>query len=239
MITIDNVTKRFQTQDGNWFYCGRTDIASTIQQGEILLDVLFRRQIHLLRLINLIERPDSGTVTIDGKGADLAVHPRFAPCPSKSSGWFFQQFNLMANVPVAQTIAFAPEIAGWLKAAIMPRVMECLEIVDGQSCQPLSRPASGGSKTAGIARALAPKSPMYARRWAHLSLSTLRQQNQCLACLMDINEKFNVTIDCDPWNVRDSQAVCNRVALADKGKLLGSRWRTFNKFMPPRWLGNC
>ena len=83
----------------------------------------------LLRLINLLERPDSGTVTIDGKElTSLSTHDlRHA---RQNIGMIFQQFNLMANRTVAQNIAFALEIAGWEKAAIMPRVMECLEIVD-------------------------------------------------------------------------------------------------------------
>ncbi|MGD4318530.1 ATP-binding cassette domain-containing protein, partial [Xanthomonas citri pv. citri] len=62
----------------------------------------------LLRLINLLERPDSGTVTIDGKElTSLSTHDlRHA---RQNIGMIFQQFNLMANRTVAQNIAFALE----------------------------------------------------------------------------------------------------------------------------------
>ena len=157
MITIDNVTKRFQTQDGNWFTAVEPT-SLTIQQGEIfgLMGYSGAGKSTLLRLINLLERPDSGTVTIDGKElTSLSTHDlRHA---RQNIGMIFQQFNLMANRTVAQNIAFALEIAGWEKAAIMPRVMECLEIVDlVNRANHYPAQLSGGQKQrVAIARALA------------------------------------------------------------------------------------
>ena len=76
MITIDNVTKRFQTQDGNWFTAVEPT-SLTIQQVVIfgLMGYSGAGKSTLLRLINLLERPDSGTVTIDGKElTSLSTH---------------------------------------------------------------------------------------------------------------------------------------------------------------------
>lgn len=221
MITIDNVTKRFQTQDGNWFTAVEPTSLS-IQQGEIfgLMGYSGAGKSTLLRLINLLERPDSGTVTIDGKElTSLSNHDlRHA---RQNIGMIFQQFNLMANRTVAQNIAFALEIAGWEKAAIMPRVMECLEIVDlVNRANHYPAQLSGGQKQrAGIARALAPKPHVMLADEPTSALDPATTKS-VLACLKDINEKFNVTIVIVTHEMSVIRKLCNRVALLDKGRLL-------------------
>lgn len=221
MITIDNVTKRFQTQDGNWFTAVEPTSLS-IQQGEIfgLMGYSGAGKSTLLRLINLLERPDSGTVTIDGKElTSLSNHDlRHA---RQNIGMIFQQFNLMANRTVAQNIAFALEIAGWEKAAIKPRVMECLEIVDlVNRANHYPAQLSGGQKQrAGIARALAPKPHIMLADEPTSALDPATTKS-VLACLKDINDKFNVTIVIVTHEMSVIRKLCNRVALLDKGRLL-------------------
>ena len=221
MITIDNVTKRFQTQDGNWFTAVEPT-SLTIQQGEIfgLMGYSGAGKSTLLRLINLLERPDSGTVTIDGKElTSLSTHDlRYA---RQNIGMIFQQFNLMANRTVAQNIAFALEIAGWEKATIMPRVMECLEIVDlVNRANHYPAQLSGGQKQrAGIARALAPKPHVMLADEPTSALDPATTKS-VLACLKDINDKFNVTIVIVTHEMSVIRKLCNRVALLDKGRLL-------------------
>lgn len=221
MITIDNVTKRFQTQDGNWFTAVEPT-SLTIEQGEIfgLMGYSGAGKSTLLRLINLLERPDSGTVTIAGKElTSLSNHDlRHA---RQNIGMIFQQFNLMANRTVAQNVAFALEIAGWDKSTIMPRVMECLEIV-GLADRANHYPAqlSGGQKQrAGIARALAPKPHVMLADEPTSALDPATTKS-VLACLREINEKFNVTIVIVTHEMSVIRKLCHRVALLDKGRLL-------------------
>lgn len=221
MIILDNVTKRFQTQDGNWF----TAVEPTslnIAQGEIfgLMGYSGAGKSTLLRLINLLERPDSGTVTIDGQElTGLSNHDlRHA---RQNIGMIFQQFNLMANRTVAQNVAFALEVAGWEKAAIMPRVMECLEIVDlANRAHHYPAQLSGGQKQrAGIARALAPKPHVMLADEPTSALDPATTKS-VLACLKEINKAFNVTIVIVTHEMSVIRKLCNRVALLDKGKLL-------------------
>ena len=221
MITIDNVTKRFQTQDGNWFTAVEPT-SLTIEQGEIfgLMGYSGAGKSTLLRLINLLERPDSGTVTIDGKElTSLSNHDlRHA---RQNIGMIFQQFNLMANRTVAQNVAFALEIAGWEKSKIMPRVMECLDIVDlANRANHYPAQLSGGQKQrAGIARALAPKPHVMLADEPTSALDPATTKS-VLACLKEINEKFNVTIVIVTHEMSVIRKLCSRVALLDKGKLL-------------------
>ena len=45
-------------------------------------------------------------------------------------GMIFQQFNLMSNRTVYDNVAFNLTVAGYPRADIYKRVMDCLEIVD-------------------------------------------------------------------------------------------------------------
>ncbi|ELA09736.1 ABC transporter ATP-binding protein [Moraxella macacae 0408225] len=221
MIILDNVSKRFQTQDGNWF----TAVEPTslhIKQGEIfgLMGYSGAGKSTLLRLINLLERPDTGKVTIDGKElTTLSNHDlRHA---RQNIGMIFQQFNLMANRTVAQNVAFALEVAEWEQAKITPRVMECLEIVDlTNRAGHYPAQLSGGQKQrAGIARALASKPHVMLADEPTSALDPATTKS-VLACLKEINEKFNVTIVIVTHEMSVIRRLCNRVALLDTGKLL-------------------
>lgn len=221
MIILDNVSKRFQTQDGNWF----TAVEPTslhIKQGEIfgLMGYSGAGKSTLLRLINLLERPDTGKVTIDGKEL-TALSNHDLRHARQNVGMIFQQFNLMANRTVAQNVAFALEVAGWEHPKIMPRIMECLEIVDlTNRANHYPAQLSGGQKQrAGIARALAPKPHVMLADEPTSALDPATTKS-VLSCLKEINEKFNVTIVIVTHEMSVIRRLCNRVALLDTGNLL-------------------
>lgn len=221
MITLDQVSKRYQTRDKSWF----TAVEPTsleIKQGEIfgLMGYSGAGKSTLLRLINLLERPDSGRVMVDGKDLTTlnAADLRQA---RQNIGMVFQQFNLLSNRTVADNVAFPLEIAGWPSEKIKARVAECLEIVGLQE-RALHYPAqlSGGQKQrVGIARALAsnPKVILADEPTSALDPATTRS---VLECLEDINKRFNVTIVIVTHEMSVLRRLCDRAALLDKGRLL-------------------
>lgn len=221
MIHLNNVSKRFMTQDGNEF----TAVEPTslhIEQGEIfgLMGYSGAGKSTLLRLINLLERPDTGTVTIDGQNLTALSADELRKA-RQNIGMIFQQFNLMANRTVAQNVAFALEVAGWKPVDIMPRVMECLAIVDlTERANHYPAQLSGGQKQrAGIARALAPKPHVMLADEPTSALDPATTRS-LLACLQDINQQFNVTIVIVTHEMSVIRRLCHRVALLNHGKLL-------------------
>lgn len=221
MIVLDNVSKRFISQDGTPFTAVEPT-SLTIAQGEIfgLMGYSGAGKSTLLRLINLLERPDTGTVSVNGQNltAMTATELRHA---RQNIGMIFQQFNLMANRTVAQNVAFALEVAGWDSADIMPRVMECLAIVD-LTARANHYPAqlSGGQKQrAGIARALAPKPQVMLADEPTSALDPATTRS-LLTCLQDINQQFNVTIVIVTHEMSVIRRLCHRAALLNHGKLL-------------------
>lgn len=83
----------------------------------------------LIRCMNFLERPTSGTVKIDGK--DLAaLSDKELRKTRQEVAMIFQHFNLLQQRNVRKNIAFSMEIAGMKKEDIDKRIDELLEIVD-------------------------------------------------------------------------------------------------------------
>ncbi len=221
MIILDKVAKRYQHRDKSWFTAVE-ETSLSIEQGEIfgLMGYSGAGKSTLLRLINLLERPDSGTVTVNGKELTSMNAAQLREA-RQNIGMVFQQFNLLSNRTVADNVAFPLEIAGWQSDKIQQRVAECLEIVGlADRAQHYPAQLSGGQKQrVGIARALAP-SPSVILADEPTSALDPATTRSVLECLADINHRFNVTIVIVTHEMSVLRRLCDRAALLHQGKLL-------------------
>ncbi|AUX60711.1 methionine ABC transporter ATP-binding protein [Simonsiella muelleri] len=221
MITLEQVSKKFQTRDKKWFTAVEPT-SLTIEQGEIfgLMGYSGAGKSTLLRLINVLERPDSGSVLINGQNLTAMSEAQLRQARQKI-GMVFQQFNLLSNRTVAQNVAFPLEIAGWDKAKIDARVAECLEIVDlTERANHYPAQLSGGQKQrVGIARALAPNPQVILADEPTSALDPITTRS-VLSCLKEINERFKVTIVIVTHEMSVIRKLCHRTALLHQGKLL-------------------
>ena len=122
MITLNQVSKRYQHQNKSWFTAVEST-SLTIRQGEVfgLMGYSGAGKSTLLRLINLLERPDEGTVTVNGNNL-TALNAAELRAARQNIGMVFQQFNLLANRTVAENVALPLQIAGWEQHKIQQRV---------------------------------------------------------------------------------------------------------------------
>ena len=221
MIVLEQVSKRYRHRDQGWFTAVEP-LSLHIKAGEIfgLMGYSGAGKSTLLRLINLLERPDSGSVSVDGQTLTALSAPSLRQA-RQHIGMVFQQFNLLANRTVAANVAFPLEVAGWQRSDIERRVAECLDIV-GLTDRANHYPAqlSGGQKQrVGIARALAasPKVILADEPTSALDPATTRS---VLECLLDINRRFNVTLVIVTHEMSVIRRLCDRAALLHQGKLL-------------------
>ncbi|MBW7458291.1 ATP-binding cassette domain-containing protein, partial [Paenibacillus sepulcri] len=157
MITIQDVNKVFRIPDGEPL----TAVSSAslqIDEGDIYGIIGFSGagKSTLLRTINLLERPDSGKIIVDGQDM-LALSESELRKARMSIGMIFQHFNLLNNRTVFENVSFPLEIAKMPKNERKQRIEECLRIV-GLEDKTKAYPAklSGGQKQrVAIARALA------------------------------------------------------------------------------------
>lgn len=112
----------------------------------------------LLRCVNLLEKPDSGSVLVAGQQL-MNLDAASLRQARRQIGMVFQHFNLLATQTVANNVAFPLRLAGFTRVQQQQRIAQLLDRV-GLSDKAHAYPAqlSGGQKQrVAIARALATK----------------------------------------------------------------------------------
>ena len=96
MIKLEHIVKTFQGSSEQGTVDAVRDVSLTIEDGEIFGIIGFSGagKSTLVRCINLLTRPTSGKVTIDGKDM-LGLTPGELRESRKKIGMIFQHFNLM------------------------------------------------------------------------------------------------------------------------------------------------
>lgn len=177
----------------------------------------------LLRALNLLERPSSGKVLIEGEDITQFNAEQLHSLRQRI-GMVFQHFNLLNAKTIAENIDFPLKLAGtYSKQERQQRVDELLELV-GLSDQRHKFPSqlSGGQKQrVGIARALA--------NYPHLLLcdeatSALDPETTqaILRLLSDINQKLGLTIVLITHEMQVIRTICDQVAVIDAGEIVES-----------------
>jgi len=148
----------------------------------------------LIRLINLLERPSSGRIIINGTDF-TALDAKALRQERASIGMIFQHFNLMQTKTVAANIEMPMKLLGWSKAKREKRLEELLDFIDlKHKRHAFPDELSGGQKQrVGIARALAnhPKILLCDEATSALDPQTTKS---VLQLLKKINEEQGITI---------------------------------------------
>jgi len=174
----------------------------------------------LVRLLNCLEEPTEGTIFIDGEEM-TKLNGKHLRKARQDIGMIFQHFNLLWSRTTAENIAFPLEIAGVSKREQEAKVKELIDLV-GLTGKENAYPAqlSGGQKQRiGIARALAnnPKVLLCDEATSALDPETT---DAILNLLVNINQKFGITIVMITHEMDVIRHICDRVAVMEKGKIV-------------------
>ena len=176
----------------------------------------------LLRCLNLLERPTSGRILMDGQDLTLLSDKQLRQ-QRQRIGMIFQGFNLLHSRNVADNVAVPLEIAGQPKAERVARVKELLELV-GLSDKALAFPPqlSGGQKQrVGIARALAAR-PDYLLSDEATSALDPETTASILELLRSINRQLGVTIVLITHELDVVKAICDSAVSLANGRVVES-----------------
>ena len=220
MIVLDQIKKIFNTNSGRVTAVDSVNLS--IQKGEIfgIIGYSGAGKSTLIRMLNLLERPTEGTVTIDGK--DLTqISSKELRLARQQIGMVFQHFNLLWSRTVFENIAFSLEIAGVNKDEIKPRVLELIQLVglSGKEDNYPSQLSGGQKQRVGIARALAnnPKVLLCDEATSALDPQTT---DEILDLLVQINKKYNLTIVLITHEMHVIQKICHHVAIMESGRIV-------------------
>lgn len=206
-------------------------VSLSVMRGEIL-GIIGRSgagKSTLIRCLNGLERPDSGSVQVEGVEITALDERRLQPV-RRRIGMIFQHFNLLSAKTVEDNIALPLKIEGQPRAARKKRVAELLELV-GLSDKAKNYPAqlSGGQKQrVGIARALAAKPSLLLSDEATSALDP-ETTRSILELLKDINRQLGLTILLITHEMEVIRRVADRVIVLDRGRIVeeGPVWQVF------------
>jgi D-methionine transport system ATP-binding protein len=220
MIEIKNVTKIYSTKKKQ--VVGVDNVSLTIQDGEIfgIIGYSGAGKSSLLRCLNLLERPTSGQIIIDGVDLTTLNSKQLRQARLKI-GMIFQHFYLVSSKTVFENVAFALKAAKKTKEEIEKRVNELLEMVglsDKRDAYP-SQLSGGQKQRVGIARALAndPTVLLCDEATSALDPSTTKS---ILTLLKKINRELGITIVLITHEMEVVKDICDRVAVMQNGKII-------------------
>ena len=199
----------------------------------------------LVRCMNLLERPTSGSITVngqrlawmEGEGAReklVTISERELRLARRNVTMIFQSFNLLMQRTCLQNVCFPMELSGMPRQQQKARAMELLELV-GLRDKAGAYPAqlSGGQKQrVAIARSLAtdPKVLLCDEATSALDPTTTAS---ILALLQDLNQKLGVTVVVITHQMSVIEEICSRVAILDGG-VIAEQGRVEDIFSNPK-----
>lgn len=216
MIELKNVSKTFDSGTGE--VDALKNVTLTINDGDIygIIGMSGAGKSTLVRCINLLEKPSSGEIIVNGKRLDT-MSPAQLRAARRNITMIFQHFNLLMQRTCLKNICFPMELAGVKKAEAEKRARELLELVglpDKANAYP-AQLSGGQQQRIAIARALAtdPKVLLCDEATSALDPNTTQS---ILRLLKEINQTLGVTIVVITHEMRVIEQICQRVAVIDQ-----------------------
>ena len=219
MIEIQHLTKTFTTAGGTTE--ALKDVSLTIQDGEIygINGMSGAGKSTLVRSINMLERPTSGKIVIDGRDM-AALSEAELRAARRDITMIFQGFNLLMQRTCQRNVAFPLELAGMKRGDAMKRAAELLELVGlGDKLKNYPSQLSGGQQQrVAIARALATKPKILLCDEATSALDPQSTQS-ILGLIRDIHDRLGITVIVITHQMSVVEQICTRVAILDGGEV--------------------
>ena len=215
MISISHVSKTFGSTRA------LDDVSLEVARGEIfgVVGQSGAGKSTLIRTVNLLERPDSGSITVDGRELTaLGAHDlRIA---RQGIGMIFQHFNLLSSRTVQANVELALEVVGVESKERHRRAAEILDLVGlGAKARAYPSQLSGGQKQrVGIARALATKPSVLLSDEATSALDP-ETTRSILELLRTINQELGLTVLLITHEMDVIKTICDSAALLGSGSI--------------------
>lgn len=203
---------------------GRPAVAGVsldVQPGEliVLLGPSGCGKTTLLKMINRLYEPTSGTITIDG--TEIRELP--APDLRRTIGYVIQQSGLFPHMRVEDNIAVVPSLLKWNRKRTVERVNELLDLVglpSGTYGRRYPMQLSGGEQQrVGLARALAaePSTMLMDEPFGALdAITRTRLQDE----LKRIHRQFGQTILFVTHDVEEAVRLADRIVVMFEGRIV-------------------
>jgi sulfate transport system ATP-binding protein len=207
-ITAKGVSRRFGD------FVALDDVSLEIPSGSLtaLLGPSGSGKSTLLRVIAGLERPDAGTVVIDGRDA-TALPPQ-----RRGVGFVFQHYAAFKHMTVRENVAFGLRVRRRPKAEIRRRVDELLELVQlpGLADRYPAQLSGGQRQRMALARALAVE-PQVLLLDEPFGALDARVRKELRAWLRRLHDEVHVTTVFVTHDQEEAMEVADRIVVMNHG----------------------
>lgn len=223
IIELKNIVKTFPSEKvGEGVHAVR-DVSVSIEEGDIfgIIGYSGAGKSTLVRCINLLEKPTSGEVIVEGKNITGYSEVELRAV-RRRMGMIFQHFNLLNSANVFENVAAPLKNQGKLSGKeIKERVEEMLRLTgleDKERAYP-SQLSGGQKQRVAIARALVgrPKILLCDEATSALDPNTT---TQIIELLRSLQEKLRLTVVMITHQMEVVKSICNKVAVMEEGKIV-------------------
>lgn len=218
MIKLENLSKIYSEGSADEVVALK-NINLEIENGDIfgIIGLSGAGKSTLVRCINLLEKPTSGHVYIDGEDL-MSVSPKRLRQIRRKVSMIFQQFNLLQQRTVLKNVELAGELSK--DANRKQKAVKLLDIVGlGDKLDSYPSQLSGGQQQrVAIARALMTDPQILLCDEATSALDP-ETTNSILELLKELNKKLNLTVVIISHQMSVIEAICNKVAIIDKATI--------------------
>ena len=219
MIELKHICKTFDSSGGE--VEALKNVSLTIEKGEIygIIGMSGAGKSTLVRCMNLLERPTSGEIWVNGKELDK-MSARELRQARREITMIFQHFNLLMQRTCLRNVCFPMELGGMRRADAEKRARELLELVglpDKANAYP-AQLSGGQQQRIAIARALAtnPKVLLCDEATSALDPNTT---HQILQLIRELNRELGITVVIITHQMSVVKEICDKVAILDGGEV--------------------
>jgi sulfate/thiosulfate transport system ATP-binding protein len=209
-ILVGNATRRFGD------FTALDDVSVEIPSGSLtaLLGPSGSGKSTLLRVIAGLERPDAGTVEIDGRDATNL------PPQRRGVGFVFQHYAAFKHMTVRENVAFGLKVARRPKAEIKARVDELLELVQlpGLADRYPAQLSGGQRQRMALARSLATQPSVLLLDEPFGALDA-RVRKELRAWLRHLHDEVHVTTVFVTHDQEEAMEVADRIVVMNQGRV--------------------
>ena len=209
-ITTRGVSRRFGD------FAALDDVSVAIPSGSLtaLLGPSGSGKSTLLRVIAGLERPDAGTVEIDGRDATST------PTQRRGVGFVFQHYAAFKHMTVRENVAFGLRVRRRPKAEVRRRVDELLELVQlpGLADRYPAQLSGGQRQRMALARALGVEPSVLLLDEPFGALDA-RVRKELRAWLRRLHDEVHVTTVFVTHDQEEAMEVADRIVVMNSGRV--------------------
>ena len=200
MIELKHICKTFDSGGGE--VEALKDVSLTIEKGEIygIIGMSGAGKSTLVRCMNLLERPTSGEIWVDGQELEQ-MSAKDLRRARREITMIFQHFNLLMQRTCLRNVCFPMELSGMDKANAYPAQL-----------------SGGQQQRIALARALA-TNPKVLRCDEATSALDPNTTHQILQLIRELNRELGITVVIITHQMSVVKEICDKVAILDGGEV--------------------